>query len=193
MLTLALLTILCADPGPNDSRLAVIRTMPDFTLTTQADETLRRENLRGKVVLVSFVFTTCGGTCPVTTHRMNLVAQKLAGEGLLNDHRVRLLSITLDPARDTPEALRTYMKAYDADPTHWTFLTGPREQVEKVHAAWGMWAKPAANGQFDHPSRVFLVDGRGRVREIYNLDFFKPAWVLEDVQSLLKEGAGPEK
>ena len=70
----------------------------------------------------------------------------------------------------------------------------PREQVEKVHAAWGMWAKPAANGQFDHPSRVFLVDGRGRVREIYNLDFFKPSWVLEDVQSLLKEAAeGPEK
>jgi protein SCO1 len=193
MLALALLTILCADPGPIDSRLAIIRAMPDFTLTTQADETLRRENLRGKVVLVSFIFTTCGGSCPMTTHRMNQVARTLVGQGLLNDDRVRLLSITLDPARDTPEALRNYMKAYDADPAHWTFLTGPREQVEKVHAAWGMWAKRAANGQFDHPSRVFLVDGRGRVREIYNLDFFKPAWVLEDVESLLKEGAGPEK
>ena len=143
---------------------------------------------------MSFVFTTCGGSCPATTHRMSEVARTLVGQGLLNDDCVRLLSITLDPARDTPEALREYMKAYDADPAHWTFLTGPREQVEKVHAAWGMWAKPAANGQFDHPSRVFLVDGRGRVREIYNLDFFKPAWVLEDVQSLLKEAAGgPEK
>jgi protein SCO1/2 len=123
---------------------------------------------------------------------MSQVARTLADQGLLNDDRVRLLSITLDPARDTPEALRNYMKAYDADPASWTFLTGPREQVEKVHVAWGMWAKPAANGQFDHPSRVFLVDGRGR--EIYNLDFFKPAWVLDDVQSLLKEAAGgPEK
>jgi hypothetical protein len=57
-----------------------------------------------------------------------------------------------------------------------------------------MWAKPAANGQLDHPSRVFLVDRRVRVREIYNLDFFKAGWVLEDVQSLLKEAAGgPEK
>jgi protein SCO1/2 len=194
MFALALLTTLCTDPGPNASRLAVIRKMPDFTLTTQADEPLRREDLRGQVVLVSFVFTTCGGSCPVTTHRMSQVAQALVHQGLLNDDRVRLLSITLDPARDTPEALREYMKAYDADPAHWTFLTGPREQVEKVHAAWGMWAKPAANGQFDHPSRVFLVDGRGRVREIYNLDFFKPSWVLEDVQTLLKESAeGPEK
>ena len=194
MFALVLLTSLCADPGPNVSRLAVIRTPADFTLTTQAEEPLRWQDLRGKVVLVSFVFTTCNGSCPATTHRMSRVAQTLAGKGLLKDKRVRLLSITLDPASDTPEALRKYMKAYDADPGHWTFLTGPRGQVEKVHAAWDMWAKPVANGQFDHPSRVFLVDGRGHVREIYHLDFFKPAWVLEDVQSLLKEAAeGPEK
>ena len=129
-----------------------------------------------------------------TTHRLSRVAEALADKGLLKDDRVRLLSITLDPDRDTPEALRKYMKAYDADPAHWTFLTGPPNKVEKVHAAWGMWTKPAANGQLDHPSRVFLVDGRGRVREIYNLDFLKPAWVLEDVQSLLKEATGePEK
>jgi protein SCO1/2 len=190
MIALALLTTLCADPEPYASRLAVVRAAPDFTLTTQAEESLWMKDLRGKVVLVSFVFTTCNGSCPATTHRMSQVAQALADQGLLKDDRVRLLSITLDPARDTPEALRKYMKVYDADPAHWTFLTGSREQVDKVHAAWGMWAKLAANGQLDHPSRVFLVDGRGRVREIYNLDFFKPAWVLEDIQLLLKEAAG---
>ena len=194
MFALILLAFHCADPGPIALRLPVLRTTPDFTLTTQADEPLRWQDLRGKVVLVSFVFTTCGGSCPATTHRMSQVGQALAGKGLLKDDRVRLLSITLDPARDTPEALRKYMKAYDADPAHWTFLTGPREQVGKVHAAWGMWARPAANGQFDHPSRVFLVDGRARVREIYNLDFFKPAWVLEDVHLLLEEAdRGSEK
>jgi protein SCO1/2 len=190
MFALILLTSLCADLEPDASRLAVIRTTPKFTLTTQSAEPLRWEDLRGKVVLVSFVFTTCSGSCPATTHRMSQVAQALARTGLLKTDRVRLLSITLDPARDTPEALRKYMKAYDADPASWTFLTGSREHVEQVHAAWGMWAKPAANGQIDHPSRVFLVDSRGRVREIYNLDFFKPAWVLEDVQSLLDETAG---
>jgi protein SCO1/2 len=190
MFAMVLLTSLCADPGPNASRLAVIRTTPEFTLTTQAKDPLQWENLRGKVVLVSFVFTTCSGSCPATTHRMSQVAQALADKGLLKENRVRLLSITLDPARDTPEALRRYMKAYDADPGHWTFLTGPRKQVEKVHAAWGMWAKPAVDGQLDHPSRVFLVDGRGRVREIYNLDFFKPAGVLKDVQLLLEEADG---
>jgi len=76
---------------------------------------------------------------------------------------------------------------YDCDLRSWTFLTGPREQVAKVISAWGMWARPAANGQLDHPSRIFLVDQHGRIREIYNLGFFKPAWVADDIQLLLNE------
>jgi protein SCO1/2 len=182
-----LTTALLGGAAPEASRLAVIRPAPDFTLTTQDGATLRRGDLRGKVVVVSFVFTTCNGTCPATTHRMGALAQALAQHGLFKGDRVRLLSITLDPARDTPEALRRYMRLYDADPAHWTFLTGPPAQVGKVLSAWGMWARPAANGQLDHPSRIFLVDRRGRIREIYSLEFFKPAWVLQDVRQLLGE------
>jgi protein SCO1/2 len=187
MFALTLLTTLIADPEPNASRLAVIRAAPDFTLTTQAEESLRFKDLRGKVVLVSFVFTTCSGSCPATTHRMSQVAQALQDKGLLKEDRVRLVSITLDPARDTPEALRKYGKMYDADPAHWQFLTGPPDRVAKVIAAWGMWVRPTANGQLDHPSRIFLVDARGRIREIYNLEYFKAAWVVEDVRFLLTE------
>jgi protein SCO1/2 len=186
MYLLSLLAVaLAADTDA--AHLAVIRTAPDFTLKTQDGATLRKADLRGKVVLVSFVFTTCNGTCPATTHRMGQVADLLKDRGLFKDDRVRLVSITLDPVRDTPEALRRYAKLYDADTAHWSFLTGPPEAVDKVIAAWGMWAKPAANGQLDHPSRVFLVDRRGRIREIYNLELFKQSWVLEDVQLLLKE------
>src|SRR5262249_43625557 len=75
-------------------RLAVIRPAPDFTLTTQAGETLKRSDLKGKVLLVSFIFTTCNGSCPATTHRMALVQQALKDRGLCKDDRVRLLSIT---------------------------------------------------------------------------------------------------
>ena len=53
-----------------------------------------------------------------------------------------------------------------------------------------MWAQPAANGQLDHPSRIFLVDAQGRVREIYNLSFLKAAWVVEDIELLLQEARG---
>jgi protein SCO1 len=189
----ALVAAALAVAGADSSRLAVIRQAPDFTLTTQDGRPLRPADLRGKVVLVSFVFTTCNGTCPATTHRMGQAADRLRDAGLFKDDAVRLLSVTLDPDRDTPDALRRYMKLYDADPARWTFLTGKPEEVAKVHAAWGMWVRPAAGGQLDHPSRVFLLDRRGRVREIYSLDFFKPAWVLDDVRLLLAEKAPAPK
>jgi protein SCO1/2 len=169
------------------SRLAVIEKAPAFALTDQAGKPLSSTSLKGKVLLVSFIFTTCNGSCPATTHRMGLVQRELQARGLLKGDRVRLVSITLDPQRDTPEVLRGYMRLYDADPASWSFLTGPPDEVAKVVAAWKMWARPAANGQLDHPSRVFLVDRGGDIREIYNLDFLRPAWVAEDVGLLLKE------
>jgi len=177
--------------GTGQSRLAVIRPAPDFTLTTQNGQSFKLSDQHGKVLLVSFVFTTCNGSCPATTHRMGQVQHEAKGRGLLKNDRVRLLSITLDPARDTPEVLRNYMRLYDADPASWTFLTGPVELVTKTIADWGMWVKPAANGQLDHPSRVFLVDARGRIREIYNLDYFKAPWVCDDLQMLLDEDDQP--
>ena len=174
--------------NPPSSRLAVIRDAPAFSLTAQDGQTLRSEDLTGKILLVSFVFTTCNGTCPATTHRMSQVQQELKTRGLLKEGRVRLLSITLDPARDTPEVLQGYMRLYDADATSWTFLTGAKERVERVVKEWGMWVKPAANGQLDHPSRIYLLDSRRRIREIYNLGFMNSRWVAEDIELLLQEG-----
>jgi cytochrome oxidase Cu insertion factor (SCO1/SenC/PrrC family) len=56
-----------------------------------------------------------------------------------------------------------------------------------------MWTRPGANGQLDHPSRIFLVDRRGRVREIYNVGLLRPAWVADDIELLLREKAGGGK
>jgi protein SCO1/2 len=186
LLTIPLLVGAVKDPA-GGSRLAVIQKAPAFTLTDQDGKTVRLSDLKGKVLLVSFIFTTCNGSCPATTHRMGKVQEALQKGGILQKGRVRLLSITLDPARDTPRALRRYMELYDVDKASWSFLTGPQDRVAQTIAAWGMWVKPAANGQLDHPSRIFLVDPRGRVREIYNLSFLKPAWVVEDVGLLLTE------
>jgi protein SCO1 len=185
--TIAGLTLFFGAEANKDSRLAVIQNAADFALTTQDEKPLRLTDLKGKVLLVSFVFTTCNGSCPATTHRMGQVQAELKKRDLLKGDRVRLLSITLDPARDTPEVLRRYMGLYDADPASWSFLTGPADDVNKVITAWGMWVKPAANGQLDHPSRVFLVDRQGQVREIYNLSFLKAAWVVEDIEALLSQ------
>jgi len=180
---------LSSAPAANEkpSRLAVIQDAPAFTLSDQNGDKFSSADLNGKVWLVSFVFTTCNGSCPATTHRMGQVQEALKEKCLTKEGKVRLLSITLDPARDTPEALRGYMKLYDADPGGWTFLTGASEDVNKAVAAWGMWTKPAANGQLDHPSRIFLVDRKGKVREIYHLGFLKAKWVVEDIELLFKE------
>lgn len=187
MLLIALSLPAADVPGRPASRLAVIQPAPAFSLTTQDGGTLSLADLRGKVVLVSFVFTTCTGTCPATTLRMSQVQQELKKRDLLSPDRVRLLSISLDPARDTPEALRNYARLYDADSKTWTFLTGAPDDVAKTIKVWGMWVKPGANGQLDHPSRIFLVDRQGQIREIYNLSFLKPAWAAEDIELLLRE------
>lgn len=184
--SLALLTLACAlAHSDSGSRLAIVRSAPDFVLTTQSGNSLTKSELKGKVLLVSFIFTTCNGSCPATTHRMAQIQAALKSEGLLKTDRVRMLSITLDPARDTPAVLKEYMRLYDVDADHWTFLTGSPDQVNKVVADWGMWAKPSANGQLDHPSRIFLVDTQSQIREIYNLSFLKVPWVIEDVKLLL--------
>jgi protein SCO1/2 len=186
-LSAATAVVLSVPCEKNPNRLAVIQTAPAFTLSDQNGDKFSSADLKGKVWLVSFVFTTCNGTCPATTHRMGQVQEALKEKGLTKDGKVCLLSITLDPARDSSEVLRGYMKLYDADAGSWTFLTGTADDVNKVVAAWGMWAKPAANGQLDHPSRIFLVDRKGKVREIYHLGFLKAKWVVEDIQLLLKE------
>ena len=185
MPTTLVLTLALAGP-PAESRLPVIQPAPDFALAGADGRPVALKQLRGKAVLVGFIFTTCSGSCPATTHRMAKVQEAIARQADLKD-RVQLVSITLDPESDTPEVLRGYMRLYDVDASNWSFVTGPVDDVRKTVAAWGMWARPAANGQLDHPSRVFLVDPRGRVREIYNLDFLRVPWVLDDLRLVLGE------
>jgi protein SCO1/2 len=167
-------------------RLPIIQKAAEFNLIDQSGRRVRLADYKGKVVLVSFVFTTCSGSCPATTARMAKIQEHLQKRGLM-EKGVRLVSISLDPKRDTPEVLRGYMRLFEADGSTWSFLTGPPDKVAKTIAAWGMWAKPAANGQLDHPSRIFLVDRKGQIREIYNLEFLRVPWVTEDVELLLRE------
>src|SRR5712671_2443543 len=106
---------LWAHPG-DAARLAVIQKAPEFNLIVSRQKPVRFQQFRGQVVLVGFVFTTCNGSCPATTHRMAKVQDALAERGLLKD-KVRLVSITLDPERDTPDAMRVYQRLYDIDGT----------------------------------------------------------------------------
>jgi protein SCO1/2 len=184
MCTLALVLLLAG--APSASRLAGIRTAPHINHASATAGKVSLHQFRGKAVFVSFVFTTCSGSCPATTHRMAKVQEAVARSPDLKD-KVQFISITLDPERDTPERLRAYMELYDITAPNWCFLTAAKDVVNKTLTAWGMWARPAANGQLDHPSRVFLVDPHGRIREIYNLDFLRTPWAVEDARLVLGE------
>lgn len=175
--------------APPASTLADIGQAPAVALIDAAGKPFNLASLRGKAVLVSFIYTTCNGSCPATTHTLYRVEQTLRRAGLWGK-QVEFVSISLDPARDTPEVLALYARLYDADPAAWHFLTGPPEQVAAVIAAWGMWARVGPSGTLDHPSRIFLVDPAGHQREIYSLEWLRPESVLQDVKSVLAEAEG---
>jgi protein SCO1/2 len=164
--------------------LADIGPAPAVELTDQDGQPFNLDSLRGRAVLVSFIYTTCNGTCPETTRRLAGLQARLQ-DAQLWGRRIAFVSITLDPERDTPEALRQYAAFHKADPRAWRFLGGGPEQVKRVLDAWDMWAKTGADGVIDHPSRVFLIDPDGRIREIYNLDWLRADDVLEDLWSVL--------
>jgi protein SCO1/2 len=161
--------------------LADIGPAPPVALTDAEGRPFELASLRGKAVVVSFIYTTCNGSCPATTHNLYRVQEALKSAGLWRK-QVEFISISLDPARDTPEVLKNYARLYTADPSAWHFLTGPTDRVARVIAAWDMWARIGPSGTLDHPSRIFLVDPAGRQREIYSLEFLTPETVVRDVK-----------
>ena len=167
--------------------LADLGPAPAVALTEASGAPFELASLQGKAVLVSFVYTTCNGSCPATTHNLYRVQEALKRAGLWGT-RVAFVSITLDPERDSPEVLARYARIYGVDPANWRFLTGPPDRIAKVLADWGMWARIGPAGVLDHPSRIFLLYPKGRRREIYNLDFLTPEGVLDDLRSVLAEG-----
>ena len=120
--------------GPASAGLA--NYFPNVPLLTQDNRSVRfyDELLKGKVVVISFMFTTCSTLCPQTTGHLAKV-QELFGDRLGRD--IFILSISVDP-NDTPAALKKYAESYKAKPG-WYFLTGEQENVQKVRAKLGVY------------------------------------------------------
>jgi len=159
-------------PAPGGARLAAV--MPDddlappFALTDQDGRSVTLESLRGKWVLLDFVYTTCPGPCPVLTARH--VAVQKALPGALRP-KVHFVSISLDPAHDTPETLRAYAEARGADLSSWSLLTGAPGAVGAVLERYGVGSVRKPDGQIEHVVVTLLIDDRGRVaRRFFGLD-----------------------
>jgi protein SCO1/2 len=165
---------------------AVIEAAPDFTLRDSTNRLFALSRLRGRVVLLSFIYTSCTTTCPLLTQRMALLSDELRKSGLWPSS-VSFLSITVDPERDTAAALVNYARLLDAVDPNWRFLREQPPRLRPVLAAYDEWTKRLPDGDIDHPARVYLIDRRGDIREIYGISFFDERQVLVDIRTLLAE------
>lgn len=135
--------------------------MPTFELVDQSGTVVTSENLRGRVLVVSFVFTTCAEACPFITAQLARTQSRVRTEKL--EGRIGFVSITLDPATDRPEVLRRYAQAYGIDLANWRVLTGESDDVSRVVRAFGR--APTVRERIVHGSLVVLVDSKGRIAE----------------------------
>ena len=141
------------------SDLPSLGAVSDFTLIDQADAIFNSESLAGHVWIADFMFTNCPGPCPRMSSQMRQVQTALAGQD------VRLVSMTVDPDRDTPQELAKYAAYYSATPGVWYFLTGPRETLD--HLGNDVFKLNHVDGSFDHSTRFVLVDRKMQIRGYY--------------------------
>jgi protein SCO1 len=175
------LAVLRARQAPE---LPVLGELPDFELTESRGQKVGLSDLRGRAVVASFIFTRCGGPCPMITARMAELQKRFAGrEGL------RLLSVSVDPAYDTPEVLRTYAERHGAEPERWWFLTGTPEAVARLsREGFRLAAETQGESPEDiiHSTRLVLLDGEGRIRGYYESeDAEARARLTRDLDGLL--------
>ena len=166
--------------------LSVIARAPDFALRDTKGSTVRLSDYRGRVVLLAFVFTTCPGVCPLISRQMSALQAGLKEAGLFG-RQANLVSVTVDPETDTAPVLARYARAYGADPAGWRFLRETPEKTKPVLHAYDEWTKLLPKGEIDHPARVYLIDQKGNIREIYSLAFFNEKQALIDMRTLLGE------
>jgi protein SCO1/2 len=166
--------------------LAVIRPARDFALVDPEGNPVHLADFAGRVALLAFVYASCPAACPLITQRMAVLQRRLRAAGWLGQ-RVVLVSVTVDPERDTPAALARYAQSSGADPQGWRFLREDPERLQPVLAAWDEWTRRLPDGEIDHPARLHLLDIRGRTREIYSLALFDERQAFLDIRALLRE------
>jgi protein SCO1/2 len=164
----------------------------DFTLTASTGASLRLSDLRGKIVLLFFGYTTCPDVCPLTLAELKQMRQLMGDQA----DQVQVLLLTVDPTHDTPEKLAHYLAAFDE-----TFvgLTGPVETLSAVATEFGVFfddrvavghadshaPAPAASLPVEHTSTVVVVDADGYTRLLFPPGM-SPADMAEDVKYLIK-------
>ena len=176
--------------------LPMLGELPAFSLVAEDGKPFGRDDLLGRVWVADFVFTSCSDACPRLQAKMKKLQDRLVP--LEQGGNIGLLSISVDPERDTPQRLKEYGETFGARRGLWRSLTGEQTEVERTvvrgfHIAMAKMApedadpRPAA---FDimHGERLVLVDRMGRIRAYYDAD--DRDRLLRDARALTAGGRG---
>jgi protein SCO1/2 len=163
-------------------------SVPEFTLTERDGSLVSLQQLRGKIWVADFIYTSCTDTCPLQSAMMAKLQQEYATKP-----DFQLVSFTVDPERDTPQALTTYATKYQADGKRWYFLTGQRDRIvrlveEGFHLAVATFPSDTdPSGVIGHSPRFVLVDKDAHIRGYYDSRESEAFVRLKnDIDSLLK-------
>jgi cytochrome oxidase Cu insertion factor (SCO1/SenC/PrrC family) len=145
-------------------------TVPAFSLTERDGQAITLSELKGKVWIVNFIYTNCPDTCPIQSAQMRQIQ-----DDFRNEKDLRLVSITVDPTRDTPQVLSKYANRFSADPKQWLFLTGNEEAIHKfAQNGFHLGAvelphdkRPESGATHTHSPRFVLVDRDAQIRGYY--------------------------
>jgi len=141
-------------------------TVPAFILTSERHRTITQKELVGKVSIMDFIFTDCGGTCPVMTMKMGDL-QKV----VRNEPAIQLISVSVDPVTDTPDVLRKYADDHEAIADKWIFLTGGKDSIYALtKEGFHLGLDIEGDNAIIHSQKFVLVDYRGEIRGYYDSD-----------------------
>jgi protein SCO1/2 len=167
-----------------NERLANVGPAPDFELIAQSGNKFSIKDVRGKIVAVSFTYTSCIDTCPLLTAKMVSVQKKL---GSKFGSEVFFVTVSMDPEVDRPEVLKAYAKALGSDLRGWAFVTGTEDEIQQVARDYGIFRKKREDGEVDHTLLTSIIDRTGTVRVQYMGMRFDPEEFLHDLTDLMQE------
>lgn len=171
-------------PGGSNERLVEIAPAANISLTAQDGSRFSLDQLRGKVVAVSFTYTKCADTCPVLVSTLVSVQHDL-GREFGSD--VYFVTITMDPEADRPEVLERYAGALGCDLRGWAFLTGTEAEIQDVARDYGVFRRRRDDGEVDHTLLTSIIDRAGMTRVQYIGNRFNPEEFLHDLKLLIDE------
>ncbi len=171
--------------GVTESGDSIFHTIPNIKLATHLGDSLELDSMDGKMFVVDFFFTTCPGVCPKMTTQMERIQKSF-----IKDEKVKLVSISVDEAKDSVAALKAYADIHNAVPGKWFFLRGSKEEIfDLAQKGFFVTAKDDDGPEdFIHSEKLILVDWNGNIRGYYNgLDSVSVNKLMGDLVLLLRD------